>query len=308
MASTNLSHKPQESGSRLLRFTGVPSTNPSVPAFYEDAQPHHFIGEHIAIFIHGLTKDSSYLSTMMASFANAGITPLAFNYPSLNGIDKAAADLASLLTAINVSADGKISSSRKIVLVCHSSGGLIGRALISFYKGNQFVRRVVTLGTPHDATLTDSSLIRCFITLGEYYTGLTTGGYSSSCRSALQLTKQDSDGPYLEKLLNAMPEKPDVEFLSISGGRNMLKFGENLFRNRLINAFLQWKLGPGRNDGLVSETSSDFSDAKFRSCAPKCVPHFGLGTYDEYDTINHSFMIENQRVILEAANFVKGKA
>ncbi len=163
----------------------------------------------------------------------------------------------------------------------------------------------MTLGTPHDATLINGNLVRCFVTWGEYYTGLNNGGYSSSCRSALQMTMQDGEEPFLEKLLQAAPVTPDVEFLSMSGGKNMLKFGENFIRNKLLNAFLQWKLGPGTNDGLVAESSSDFSNKKFRSCSPTCGKHIGSGSYARYDKTNHSFLIDTQPLALAAISFAK---
>ncbi|MGE1002643.1 lipase family alpha/beta hydrolase [Ralstonia pseudosolanacearum] len=305
MSSTNLGHNPEESGARLLHFIKQEITYPiSLPVF-ENARPDHFESDHIAIFIHGFTANSAYLGTMMQEFVDHGIVALAFNYPSYDGIDRAAAELADALKALDKLAGGAISNARKVVLVCHSMGGLVGRAFISFNGGNQFVRKVVTLGTPHDATLTNSQLVRFFVTWGEYYTGLNSGGYSSSCRSALQLTMQDGENPFLQQLLDAKPVVPDVQFLSISGGKNMLKFGENFLRNKLINAFLQWKLGPGTNDGLVNESSSDFSNKKFRSCFPNCLPHFGNGKYVRYAETNHSFLISTQSVALEAISFAK---
>lgn len=305
MSSTNLGHNPEESGARLLRFVKRAITNPSSEVVFENAKAAHFDADHVAIFIHGFTANSAYLGTMMQEFVDNGIEALAFNYPSYDGIDSAAAELADALKALDKLASGTIAKSRKIVLVCHSMGGLVARAFVSFNGGNGFVNKVITLGTPHDATLTNSSLVRCFVTWGEYYTGLTNGGYSSSCRSALQLTMQDGENPFLQQLLNAKPVAPDVQFLSISGGKNMLKFGENLLRNKLINAFLQWKLGPGTNDGLVSESSSDFSSKKFRSCSPTCVAHIGNGAYVRYDKTNHSFLIDTQPLALAAITFAK---
>lgn len=305
MSSPNLGHNPEEAGARLLRFVKKAITNPPSPAEFENAQAEHFAADHVAIFIHGFTANSAYLGTMMQEFVDNGVVALAFNYPSYDGIDSAAAELADALGALDKLASGAISKDRKVVLVCHSMGGLVGRAFISFNKGNRFVKKVVTLGTPHYATLTNSNLVRCFVTWGEYYTGLNTGGYSSTCRSARQLTMQDGNEPFLEKLLQADPVTPDVEFLSMSGGYNMLKFGENFIRNMLLNKFLQWKLGPDTNDGLVAESSSDFSNKQFRSCSPTCGVHIGSGSYVRYDKTNHSFLIETQPLALAAISFVK---
>lgn len=305
MAANKIGHNPEESGARMLHFVKHAITNPPSAPVFENAKFEHFNSAHVAIFIHGFTANSAYLSTMMQEFVDNGIVALAFNYPSYDGIDSAAAELSDALKAMDKLADGDISKARKVVLVCHSMGGLVARAFISFNGGNQFVSKVVTLGTPHDATLTNSTLVRCFVTWGEYYTGLTNGGYSSSCRSALQLTMKDGENPFLQQLLEAKPVNPDVKFLSISGGKNMLKLGENFVRNKLLNAFLQWKLGPDTNDGLVKESSSDFSNAKFRSCSPNCLPHIGDGTYVRYPETNHSFLISTQRLTLAAISFAK---
>jgi pimeloyl-ACP methyl ester carboxylesterase len=306
MAAINVGHNPEESGARLLHFVKQAITNPPSAPVFENATFEHFNADHIAIFIHGFTANAAYLGTMMQEFVDNSIVALAFNYPSYGGIDSAAAELADALKALDKLACGAIKKARKVVLVCHSMGGLVGRAFISFNDGNQFVRKVVTLGTPHDATLTNSYLVRFFVTWGEYYTGLANGGYSSSCKSALQLTMQDGAAPFLQQLLQAKPVTPDVQFLSISGGKNMLQFGENIVRNKLINTFLQWQLQPGANDGLVNESSSDFSNNIFRSCSPNCLPHFGKGKYERYADTSHSFLISTQTLTLKAIDFTKG--
>ncbi len=305
MATNNVGHNPEESGARLLHFIRQEITDPPSAPVFENAKLDHFYADHVAIFIHGFTANAAYLGTMMQEFVDHGIVTLAFNYPSHDGIDSAAAELSDALKFLDKLANGAISDARKIVLVCHSMGGLVARAFISFNDGNRFVSKVVTLGTPHEATLTNSGLVRGLLTWGEYYTGLTKGGYSSSCRSALQLTMQDGATPFLQQLLNAKPVNPDVQFMSISGGKKMLKFGKNALRNKVLNAFLQWKLGPGPNDGLVNESSSDFSNKKFRSCSPTCLPHMGHGTYKRYGKTNHSFLIDGQTLAYIAIDFTK---
>lgn len=305
MASTDIGHNPEESGSRLFRFITKAITEPPSPAVFKDAACSDFDADHVAIFIHGFTANSGYLGTMMQEFVINGFVALAFNYPSHNGIDSAATELAEAMKALDELAMGSISNRRKVVLVCHSMGGLVARAFLSLNGGNQFVKKVITLGTPHDGTLTNSGLIHYFATWGEYYTGLTTGGYSSSCRSALQLMMKDGWNPLLLQLIAAQPVNPDVEFLSISGGRSMLKFGENFVRNKIMNILLQLKLGDSQNDGLVKETSSDFSSKKFRSSFPTCAAHIGSGKYQRYDDTNHSFLISTQQIALKAISFAK---
>ena len=140
MLSTSVGHNPEESGARLLRFVKLAITNPPSPAEFENAQAGHLAAAHVAIFIHGFTANSAYLGTLMQEFVDNGVVALAFNYPSYDGIDSAAAELADALEALDKLAGGGISKDRKVVLVCHSMGGLVGRAFVSFNKGNRFVK------------------------------------------------------------------------------------------------------------------------------------------------------------------------
>ena len=43
-------------------------------------------------------------------------------------------------------------SQAKIILICHSMGGLLARYYISHLKGKSYVEKLITIGTPHKGT------------------------------------------------------------------------------------------------------------------------------------------------------------
>lgn len=305
MPAIDISHVPEESGARLLRFVSCQGTKPDLPVEFVNAKWDDFEAEKVAIFIHGFTANASYLGALMQEFADNKFVALAFNYPSYDGIDCAADELEELLAGFDSASGNLLSKKRKVSLVCHSMGGLVARAFVSLNGGNRFVDKVITLGTPHDATLINSQIVKGLITCGEYWTGLTSGGYSSSSRSALQLTMKDGEVPFLKTLLDAAPVSPDVAYYSMSGGKNKLKFGKNIFHNKIVNAFLQWQLAGVPNDGLVPEDSSNFSDPKFRTCSPTCIGHVGATAYTRYSKTNHSYLISTQALTAKAMAFAE---
>lgn len=300
MTTVDIGQVPEQSGARLFRYAKPASSEQFSNATWNDLD-----SDWVAIFIHGFTASSLYLVTLMQEFVDNGFVALAFNYPSYDGIDCAANELEEVLETLDVASGKIVSSKRNITLVCHSMGGLVARSFISFNNGNRFVKKVVTLGTPHDATLLNSHLVKGLVYCGEQWTGLTKGGYSSSSRSALQLTMNDDEVPFLQRLLSAPPVTPDVEFYSMSGGKNKLNFGKNIVHNKMFNAFLQWQLGNVPNDGLVAESSSNFSDPKFRPCFPLCHGHVGNTAYTRYSKTNHSYLISTQALTLKAIAFAK---
>lgn len=260
------------------------------------AAPSDFQGKKVALFIHGFTKDASNMIPLMRQFEASDYSALAFNYPCYDGIDNAAHVLFELLAKFDILTKEGISSNR-IVVVGHSMGGLVARALVGPECGYKFVRKVFTLGSPNAGTLIDSRVLHWFVTWGESVSGLVHGGFSKSARSALQLMRADGATPYLESLQQASVPAGSVEFHSFSGGKNYLTFGETGgLRERVLNIVIQRYLNDSANDGLVLESSSDLSDARFAECASGCVH---VNNYPEHKKINHSHLCENQMLNLE---------
>lgn len=270
-------------GATLLKLSGTSGKD------FEEVIPNDFLPPKVALFIHGFTADASYMRPLMEQFLKNGYSAIAFNYPCYDGIDEVARSLFQLLEKYDELTNSKISSNR-IVVVAHSMGGLVARALVSLEGGHKYVRKIFTLGSPHAGTLQDSRMIQWLVAQYENISGVVHGGYSVSSRSALQLMNADGPKPLLTKLQQAPIPTQTVEFHSISGGKNYLTFNGGLLE-RVLNLVIQRQLNNPDNDGLVLETSTDLSNPQFASCIGKCTHH---NSYAGYKLLNHSHLCESQ--------------
>lgn len=255
---------------------------------------------NVVLFIHGFTADASYLRRLMDQFAGAGFHPLAFNYACFDGIDVAAESLAGLLSDLDEIGDGAVTRNR-VILVCHSMGGLVGRAFITLEGGDKYARKLITLGTPHDGTLTDPKLIEYMLAWGESVSGLMQGGFSVKARSAQQLIGRDA-GKLLNRLRSCGAPTHAVQFHSISGGLDFIELGKNGWLNLVANRWIQGQMAGLTNDGLVADSSSDLSQIPFKACAPGCTH---TAKYPEWSKTNHSALLTNYRVGLIAIRKAK---
>lgn len=277
-------------GSQLLKMS---STDP--------ATPDDFAGEkNVAIFLHGFTANSSYMTPLMKLFEANGFNSLAYNYPCYDGIDTAALALFEHLSHMNKQSHSALSK-RKVALIGHSMGGLVARAFVSMHQGQLFVRKVITLGTPNDGTLTDSKVLECVVSWSEALSGFVKGGYSKSSRSAMQLMGKDCSPTLLTRLTQAATPSGSVQFYSLSGGKGYLEFGMNPIMLRAANLLVQNQLNSKPNDGLVVEKSSDLSQPQFSICAPDC-EHFN--NYSEYTKTNHTNLVNDQIIGNKIIEFV----
>jgi pimeloyl-ACP methyl ester carboxylesterase len=268
-------------GSAILRLD--PQTG-----HFKTAVPGDFGTEKVVLFIHGFTADAAYMRPLMEQFSQHGFVALAFNYPCY---DYAARSLFQLLEKFDDISCGAISGNR-IIVVGHSMGGLISRALVGPEAGYKYVRRVFTLGSPNGGTLQDARALQWCVTWGESISGLIRGGFSKSSKSALQLMGVDNSEPYLLKLQKTPVPAGKVAFHSISGGKNYLTFGKGGgLRERVLNILIQKHFGNAVNDGLVVESSADLSHPNFSICADGGTHH---NDYADYAILNHSHLCESQ--------------
>lgn len=258
-----------------------------------DAQHADFRRPRTVVLIHGFTADASYMRKLGNAFIGAGYTAFAYEYACYQGIDYAARALVDLFKQ----QDARLSV-HKTVLVGHSMGGLVARAFVALEGGDRWVRKVITLGTPHAGTLRHAKVLQRFAQLGERLTGLNPRGYGMSSASALQLMQADGQEPLLQRINAATPAVP---CLSISGGHANLDFGRGIVKNYFANRWLQKRLSQP-NDGLVSESSSDLTCVLVNPAPGPCSHHCH---YTDYPNVNHSYLVENQAVAWEAVNFSK---
>jgi|GEM_PF-4419422 len=280
---TNTQKRLAKSGSELLYY-------PDLRA----ARTKDFTSGENVVFIHGFTADCGHLVTLMDRFVGEGFTCFAFNYPCFDGIDIAARELHALLSQLDALSVGCISG-RPVTLVCHSMGGLVGRFLANLASADNFVRKIVTLGTPHDGALRESELIDYLLDLAQatsrWRKVWAPPSDASKRRSALQLLGKDE-----ERLLERMQRigaPSNISFYSVSGGHPWIEFGANHARNVLANLYIQSLMRDKPNDGLVLEESSDLSPPKFSGCAPLAKHQ---NSYTSFTRTNHSALTENQEV------------
>lgn len=276
-------------GSEILRFADGKRANPK-----------DFQHERVALFVHGFTADASAMENLMSQFDGAGFRSLAFNYPCFDGIDTAAKGLAGVLHELDDISDGALSTNR-FVLVCHSMGGLVGRCLVSLEGGSRYVKKLITLGTPHNGTLKDIKIVEYLLAASEAVSGLINGGFSRRSLSALQMIGRDGN-QLLDKLGDADPPSHPVEFHSISGGLAYLEFSEGGYLSRAANEWIQWQMAGLSNDGLIAEDSSDLARSKHAKSAPGAQHH---SSYTEYRRVNHSNLTTSYRVALLAIRLAK---
>lgn len=266
-----------------------------------------FDHEANVILIHGFTAHGKYLAKLARDLDVHGFNSFLFNYNSYSGIDNASKTLHALvlkldaLSKVDNHPQGTIEQ-RKFSLVCHSMGGLVARAFTYQRGACGYIKKIVTLGTPHSGTLGNSFILRVMLKWGEFVTEAVPGFTLKSCSSAQEASGSDVPPILLDRLMRINVDARGVSVLSMSGGCQSLEFGKNILLNSILNFGVQRILKPGNNDGLISEKSSSLSSQVYMSCLPMR-QHFN--GYPEYPRINHSNLVENQDLGLEIILWLK---
>lgn len=269
------------------------------------ATPSDFVVESKnVILIHGFTANSKYLELLANTLSSLGINIFLFNYNSYKGIDRAAESLSQIIKGLDDVDSKKTISSEKISVVAHSMGGLVAKAYYNLFDGRAFISKIFTIGTPHDGAFTDQEYVAAFVKVCESLAGSgAPKGYNRSCLSLLQLMKKD-DRKILDTLENVEgSNKGALSLASISGGKRYLELKCGSWSNRWLNSTLQGFIGHEQNDGLVKESSSDWT--KNIVCQiPVDIMHFN--SYTEFPELNHTHLVNNQSVALKIAKFLLG--
>lgn len=106
-------------------------------------------GERPVLLVHGYGMTRTVFLALGRTLAKRGLGPLVgFSYLSLRSVPSSAARLA-LGVARTLEKEG----AQKVDIVCHSLGGLVARYYVECLGGAPYVRRIITIGTPHQGTL-----------------------------------------------------------------------------------------------------------------------------------------------------------
>lgn len=118
-------------------------TQPLLPLFYLIGARSSGTGTHPVVFVHGYMQNRVDFLGLSRWLKKRGLGPfLGFNYPWYEDIASSGRRLARYLERLAGEGIGKVD------LVCHSMGGLVALEAIRA-GGAPFVRRVVTIATPH---------------------------------------------------------------------------------------------------------------------------------------------------------------
>jgi len=255
-----------------------------------------FENDKSLILIHGFTASGSYMEKLCDDFMNSDYNVFLYNYNSFNGIERAAKTLSEMLQKYDATTSDAVKNN-KVSLICHSMGGLVGRALHQLTPSSSQLNAMVTLGTPHAGTLDGSKILGHMVKWGENLTK-EFSGFHPSCQSAAELTLSDAQTTkdcLLARLNRTASQFDQLPVLSISGGKRWLEVGSVIGVNVIANFRLQKILGQENNDGLVVESSSNFGQAT--GANSKTNMHYN--DYSEYPDINHTYLIHNQTLSLE---------
>jgi len=122
---------------RMIAYRWLMSDPPPAPA------------EAPVLLLHGVMCNAGVWSPMRRYLADRGIAPIyALSYgPPLASIDRFADQVAEKMGAIR-----HATGAAQVIVIGHSMGGLVARAYMRRY-GTADVRRVITIGTPHQGSM-----------------------------------------------------------------------------------------------------------------------------------------------------------
>lgn len=118
---------------RWLMRRDIPATRQDLPSI---------------LLIHGYVNNAGAMFILWRAIKRAGFAVHTLNLEPLYGsIDRYAASIEDKIVAMQQGSGG-----RRVVLVCHSMGGLAARAYLRRYGGGR-IAKLITLGTPHNGTV-----------------------------------------------------------------------------------------------------------------------------------------------------------
>ena len=189
--------------------------------------------EKVLLLIHGWNdKPQTWESFVQKIYSQTEIKfdrIWTFGYNSSYSIDKNASELSQALA--------NYTNGSKVKIVAHSMGGLVSRSMMELYGGSKYVKRLVTLGTPHLGSPLGAlrNVIGNFVKFGQ------SDAYLQDYNMNTQGFRDLQDNSiFIQKMKNL--DRPPVPYYTIAA------IGDG--------SFVGSRLIPGPDDGVVAVTSA----------------------------------------------------
>jgi pimeloyl-ACP methyl ester carboxylesterase len=200
---------------------------------------------NILLLIHGIIGDTEEMTNGLGFAQNKDICDLVltYNYESLNTpIEITAANLKESLIAAGI-------KGKNLSIIAHSMGGLVARYMIEKLEGNAFVKKLITVGSPHKgsplanlveyrnwamATLALSANFAKNIAYVAALVHRINLALITSSKLTITLEQMRPSSQFLAEL--GSNQHPNISYLAIAGNADLLKNERNgnLFE-RLLN-------------------------------------------------------------------------
>lgn len=110
--------------------------------------------EELVLLIHGFFQTRNIWEVMEDRLRHDGFGVMSFNLGGLFRFNTHPVDKSARLVADKIESLSRRHGFSRLHIIGHSKGGLIARRYVQHYGGDQRVKSVVTLGTPHHGTPT----------------------------------------------------------------------------------------------------------------------------------------------------------
>lgn len=190
-------------------------------------------GEKVLLLIHGWIDKPQTWKNFVKNISSQTEIKFdkiwTFGYNSSYSIDRNALELSQVLT--------NYTNGTKVKIVAHSMGGLVSRSMMELYGGSKYVKRLVTLGTPHQGSPLGAlrNVIGNFVKFGQ------PDSYLQDYNMNTQGFRDLQDNSIFIQILKKL-DQPPIPYYTIAA------IGDGSFvGSRFIN---------GSDDGVVSVTSA----------------------------------------------------
>jgi pimeloyl-ACP methyl ester carboxylesterase len=110
--------------------------------------------EELVLLLQGFFQTRNIWEVMEDRLRHDGYAVMSFNLGGINRFNTNPVDQSAQLVAEKIDALSERHGFQRLHVVGHSKGGLIARRYVQAYGGDQRVKSLITLGTPHHGTST----------------------------------------------------------------------------------------------------------------------------------------------------------